>query len=149
MRIIFIGEVFFFLPPRKERRDTMWKIILSIFLAIVLVGTFVWVEQRGNRIEAQTLYRETRGIVLKYLEKISNPTDDVIQFESQGGTYNENLRLNLDGNNTVTISSGSGVTVISSEIGITLDDGSGASPSLIFKDEADETVTFSKGNSTM
>lgn len=127
----------------------MRKIFLSVFLAIVLIGVFVWVGQRESRIEAQTLYRETRGIVLKYLEKISNPTDDVIQFESQGGTYNENLKLNLDGNNTVTISSGSGVTVISSEIGITLDDGSGASPSLIFKDEADETVTFSKGNSTM
>ena len=72
------------MPPRKERRDTMRKIILSIFLAIVLVGTFVWVGQRESRIEAQTLYRETRGVVLKYLEKISNPTDDVIQFESQG-----------------------------------------------------------------
>jgi len=120
-----------------------------VFLAIVLIGVFVWVGQRESRIEAQTLYRETRGVVLKYLEKISNPTDDVIQFESQGGTYNENLKLNLDGNNTVTISSGSGVTVISSEIGITLDDGSGDSPSLILKDEADETVVFKKVNGTM
>lgn len=89
----------------------MRKIFLSVFLAIVLIGAFVWVGQRESRIEAQTLYRETRGIVLKYLEKISNPTDDVIQFESQGGTYNENLKLNLDGNNTVTISSGSGASL--------------------------------------